>query len=87
MDEDSIQVLSHHKESSLPYKTLVYTFISETIVLSSKLYIGLGRFKTSMHSNIFEIAPGVLLNKNDKIAYLFTSPSMALCKTYTSISI
>jgi len=51
------------------------------IILSTSLITGFGRFKTSNKSKTLFAAPGVLLNRNDKIAYLLASPSIALCKT------
>ena len=42
---------------------------------------GFGKFKTSKRSKTVLEAPGVLLYKNDKIAYLIAAPFLALCKT------
>jgi hypothetical protein len=41
---------------------------------------GFGKFKTSKISKTGLAAPGVLLYKNDNIAYLLAAPSLALCK-------
>ena len=42
---------------------------------------GFGKFKTSKTSNTGLAAPGVLLYKNDKIAWFLAFPSLALWRT------
>jgi hypothetical protein len=42
------------------------------------LLTGLGKFNKSIVSHTVLTVPGTLLNKNDKMAYFLTSPSIAL---------
>jgi len=53
-------------------------FIGYFITPSTSFIIGFGRFNTSILSKIDLTAPGVLLKRKDKAAYLLTSPSTAL---------
>jgi len=54
---------------------------SSLITFGTLLMTGFGKFKTSKRSKTVLEAPGVLLYKNDKIAYLLAAPPLALCKT------